>query len=260
MTEELGCRAAQIDAHFAGRLSPPDERRMRGHLGVCARCRRRYERHMLMAELDPGALDAHDRIGRGLGVLGRASPMRQAVVALLAAAAVVALVTALRPAPSPALGEFASRGVGRPAAGPSLEVYHSQPEQSFAPATGPIRRGDELAFAYTNEAGFPFLAVYGIDEHGHVYWYHPAWTMPAEDPESIRIEGGPRLRELPEAISQSLDSQELRIVAVFSSRPLHVREMERLLGSNGNARPTQESLAATLGPVQIVERTLRIEP
>jgi hypothetical protein len=260
MTDERGCCAAQIDAYFAGRLSPRDERRMRDHVGDCARCRRRYERHMLMAQLDPEALDARERIGRGLGVLVRPQPMRQVAIGLLAAAAVVALVTALRPAASPALGEFAARGLGRPAGAPSLEVYHSQPEQSFEPAAGAIRRGDELAFAYTNEANFAFLAVCGVDEHGHVYWYHPAWTTPAEDPESIRIEGGPRLRELPEAISQTLDSRELRIVAAFSSRPLHVREMERLLGANAEARTPQESFAAAFGGVEVVERTLRIEP
>jgi hypothetical protein len=84
--------------------------------------------------------------------------------------------------------------------------------------------------------------------------------MPAEDPESIRIEGGPRLRELPEAISQALDSHELRIVAAFSSRPLHVREMERVLGASADARAMEESFPAAVGRVEIVERTFRVEP
>ena len=43
-----------VDAHFRGRLSPPGEREMRGHLVTCGPCRAHYDRHLLLARVDPG--------------------------------------------------------------------------------------------------------------------------------------------------------------------------------------------------------------
>ncbi|MFP2959625.1 hypothetical protein ACLEPN_17730 [Myxococcus sp. 1LA] len=57
-----------VDRHFSGRIAPPDERRMREHLPDCAHCRERYERQLLLARLDPSALDARTRLARGLGI------------------------------------------------------------------------------------------------------------------------------------------------------------------------------------------------
>ncbi|MDB4981166.1 MAG: hypothetical protein JWM82_1918, partial [Myxococcales bacterium] len=60
----------QIDAHFSGRIASREESTMRVHLADCLPCRRRYARRRLVeARLDPKALDAYDRIGRGLGLV-----------------------------------------------------------------------------------------------------------------------------------------------------------------------------------------------
>jgi hypothetical protein len=246
-------------AHFAGRIAPSEERSMRQHLGGCAQCRRRYERHLLLAELEPNALVPQERIGRGLGVLRRGGPARPIAGALMATAAVCGLVALLRPSGPTADSEFAARGA-RPPSTASHEVYHAQPGHPFELARDSNRANDELAFAYTNQAAYPFLAVCAIDEHRHVYWYHPAWTSPAQDPDSVRIEEGARLRELPEAISQTLDGHELRVVATFSASPLHVQQVERALSAAEEGRPLQSRFVDAFGQVDVVEQTFRVAP
>jgi hypothetical protein len=159
----------------------------------------------------------------------------------------------LHPHPS-----FQARGSAsrRPA---GVEIYRAGPNQALEPAAGSIRAHDELAFAYTNAASYPFLAVFGIDDRGRVYWYHPAWTDPTGDPESIPIQGGAQIRELPEAVSHTIDGTELRIVSVFTQRPLHVREMERRIDQ---ARRRGLVLAPVLGndfgEAMVFEHTLKV--
>ena len=58
-----------VDVHFRGRLPPTREREMRGHLVTCGPCRAYYDRHLLLARVDPDdALSMHDRLARGLGL------------------------------------------------------------------------------------------------------------------------------------------------------------------------------------------------
>ncbi len=254
--EHASCRA-DIAAHFAGRISPDGERKMRAHLTRCAPCTRRYERHLLLAELEPSALDAQERLGRGLGVLRRTVPTRTAAGAWMAAAALCGLAAIARPASLVPQGEFVARG-SPPREETSLEVYHAQSGHSFDVARASIRATDELAFAYTNPAAYPYLVVCAVDEHGRVYWYHPAWTSTAEDPDSVRIEDGRAVRELPEAITQGIEGHEIRIVAVFSARPLHVREVERVLSARG-ADTLQAAFSEAFGRVSVVEQRLRVD-
>lgn len=255
------CHAA-IEAHFVGRISPDKEREMREHLAQCGACTRRYERRLLLAELDPSALDARERIGRGLGILRPARPVRPLVGAMMAAAALCGLAAIMRPAsltPYSPTRELMARGSPQPEQTASLEVYHAQPGSSFEVAGDSIRASDELAFAYTNQAAYPFLAVCAVDEHGHVYWYHPAWTSIAEDPDSVRIEGGRVVRELPEAISHELDGRKIHVVGAFSARPLHVREVERVLAAT-EGRSLEAAFSEAFGRVSVVERTYRVDP
>jgi len=64
------CRA-DIDAHFAGRGAVARERGLREHCLGCAPCRAYYERHLLLAELNPSALGVRERLARGLGLASR---------------------------------------------------------------------------------------------------------------------------------------------------------------------------------------------
>jgi hypothetical protein len=215
-----------VDRHFAGTITPEQERTMRTHLPECAGCQHRYERRLLLARLDPRALGAEDRMARGLGV---APPPRRPFgwvflsTASFATAALLVLFFVVPHAP----GEFRARG--GPGATSALLVYRLQGDHTPALVTTEIGASDELAFAYRNPGGKRHLAVFGVDEHGHVYWFHPAWTEAKEDPVAIAIEPGPGTHELPAAISQPFDGAVLHLYAAFTNEPLHVRQIEATL-------------------------------
>ena len=247
---------ALVDAHFEGRISPKDETRLRAHVSTCASCTEYYERRALLASLDPEALSLEERLGRGLGLVSedavttpsrstrpRSRP-RLAVVAfaLVAAAAIVLLVLAGRKKPDDG---FASRG-GLASGPPYVRVYTSS---GGAPSpledAGPLRRDTELGFAYESVEGKGQLMIFGLDEHGHVFWYHPAWTDPKDDPASVRVETGPGLHPLREAIAHDLDGRTLELHALFSSAPRTVKTVEGALGGK----------RAPLGPLTLPDTT-----
>jgi hypothetical protein len=244
-----------IDAHFAGTISPEDERSMRAHLSDCERCQLRYRRHLLLAKLDPHALDAEERIGRALGiskpqrVTSSSSPFTTLVrgvtpiriAATLALAAV--LVLWLR---TPRDEGFTSRGSGSMNQGPAsrIVVYRvgAEPRDGApSPVTRSIRRDDELAFAYENGAKKERLMVFGVDEHGHVYWFHPGWSNEGENPSAVAIAKDGGRQEIREAIAHRLDGERLEIHAVFVDAPLTVRAVEDILAKR----------AAPVGALQI---------
>ncbi len=97
------------------------------------------------------------------------------------------------------------------------------------PAGDVLQNGDELAFAYENGAAKRRLAIFGVDEHGHVYWFHPAWTHETDDPVAIPIETDASRHELPEAVLQRFDGKRLEIRSVFVDDPISVRQIEALL-------------------------------
>lgn len=152
-------------------------------------------------------------------------------VAVLAAAAVAAAFF-LRI--HSGAGEFSSRGNVGTLAAPSSRVfvYEVSPDGPPALAGNALRRDDELAFAYQNGAAKRRLVVFGVDEHGHVYWFHPAWTSESDDPVAIPIEADDRRHELPEAIRHRFDGTQLEIRSVFLDEPISVRQVEALLRQN----------------------------
>lgn len=228
-----------VDAHFAGHIRPTQEQRMRQHLPDCPACRRRYERQLLLAELDPSAPDAKTRLARGLGLrLSRPLPSFRLPALGMALATAAALCLVLLPrGPSVTEDGFAARGGGGlPAetAAPLL-VYRLTPDGGSEPLAQVMEARDELAFAYLNSEGRPFLMVFGVDEHGHVFWYHPSWNDASQDPAAVPVAPSADMVELPEAISQNLDGQELTLHAVFMDAPWTVRQMEAQLAQGPDA-------------------------
>jgi len=222
-------------AHFAGEISVRGERTLREHLPRCASCRRYYDQQLLLSELDPQAWTAEERLAHGLGLSARPLSAKRFELGLvfsavaLAAAVLILPRFALRHGASPAapaVEEFTPRGSAL-VAKPSLSVYRLRAGEPSSLVQDRVAATDELAFAYVNPQGFEHLLVFGVDEHGHVYWYHPAWTNAAEDPVAIAIQSGPELQELPEAVRQELDGSSLRIVALFTHARLSVHEVER---------------------------------
>jgi len=71
--------------------------------------------------------------------------------------------------------------------------------------------------------------IFAVDEHRHVYWYHPEWSSQADDPHAIAIASGTEVREIPAAVSHSFDGADLTLYAVFSNEDLTVRKVEQLI-------------------------------
>lgn len=225
-----GCaQQRRVDHHFEGTLAPSEEREMREHLTGCVDCHARYQRQLLLEQLDPAALRAQDRIGRGLGIgrVAATSVRWRAPLAALALAAGLLLFLGFRGVRSPDSG-FTARG-GEDHASGSVLVYRAAPLGKPTRAGDSIGARDELAFAYENASAKRYLMIFGIDEHRHVFWYHPGWSSPGEDPSSIAIETTPGVHHLNEAIAHQLDGRELEIHALFTDAPLSVKSVERLL-------------------------------
>jgi hypothetical protein len=73
----------------------------------------------------------------------------------------------------------------------------------------------------------------GVDEHGAVYWYYPAWTDPSATPSALPISTSGGLVELPDAIRHPLRDKQLRLLSIFTNQPLTVRQVEERLSSVG---------------------------
>lgn len=236
MNQPSACHMrSAVDDHFSGKITPAAERALREHLPACAECREYYRRHQLLSDLDPEGLDPRERLARGLGLDPRPRQRRLVWLAApaLAAAAAIALVVILWPAAGPEEGGLVSRGGQAESVPARLEVYRVQSGEPAGRVQDEISAEDELAFAYENRAGKKRLLVFGVDEHQNIYWYHPAWRDPAQNPVAVAIEGGEGIRELPEAITHSIRGESLRIYAIFTDDPLPVESIEALIEKAG---------------------------
>jgi len=220
----------QVERHFAGTISPEAERTMREHVPACDSCHDLYRRHVLLARLDPKALSPDERIARGLGLRTRPRVVAMRVGSMAVAAAAAILLLRVHPT----VDGFSSRGTlgALSPRATRVFVYDVRRGSPPAPAGSALRNGDELAFAYENGAAKRRLAVFGVDEHAHVYWFHPAWTREADDPVAIPIELDGERHELPEAVLQRFDGERLEIRGVFVDEPISVRQIEALVRRN----------------------------
>ena len=240
-----------VAAHFAGRIDPRDESALRIHLIDCAACRRLYRRALVLSEADPRALPARERLARGLGLRGAAAPAggiaaRHWSWLLLPALGAIVLVAigVTGPAPAP-------RGSGSAA----LLAYRIPAHGTPMAVDKTIDRSDELAFAYANPGAWPYLMVFAIDEHGHVYWYHPVWRVGAPPPVAVAARRGLGPFELPSATRHPFDGRRLTVYAVFAREPIGVEQIERAARTAG--RPDGLQLPSGL---QIVRRELEVSP
>lgn len=210
-----------IDDHFAGHSRPTAERELRAHLTGCTSCSAYYERHMLLARLDPSAASLETRLARGLGL----STRRRWPIVLVPLVATATAVLLFVLGPRAQTEEFTPRG-GTLEERASISVYRLPAGGAPILATETVAPDDELAFTYTNPRGWSHLVVFGVDEHQHVYWFHPLWTDAKENPTAITVETSAIPRELPSAIAHDLDGRTLEVHAIFTDRPISVREVE----------------------------------
>jgi hypothetical protein len=247
MTPARSCRQMPgVDAYFAGHLSPSRQAGLRAHLDGCDACRARFARQQHLAQLDPGALPFQDRVGRVLGLRPRAAARWLGVPALIGALAVGAVLLVGR---SFLPGGFTARGPAEPLAlilsTPGVEVLAFRVDQASATLqSGQLPAAAELAFAYRNRRGWPYLMVFARDEVGNVYWYQPSWTDGRDDPRAVALSTEPGLHELSHAVTHAFKGRRLTLCAVASDRPLSVRQLEQQLPATSPA-PVIDLLAAT---------------
>lgn len=232
-----------VDAYFAGHASPDEEIALRAHLPTCARCQRRYDRHLLLSRLDPRAPSAEDRLAAGLGFARRRRVAFALPLGALAVAAIALFVA------WPRLEDPQPRGART---SPALLIYRVADGGRVGTVETRVGASDELAFAYANPTERRYLLIYGEDEHGHVYWFHPGWPAGAPAPRAVPIRRGAGPYELPEAVRHPFDGRSLRVTAIFSDEQLGVDAVER----DGRALPSP----ATRPGAEIVQRALEVTP
>ena len=236
-----GCHGGRlVDAHFRAGTTLASERRMRGHLLACADCRKRYDRHLHLAAVDPGAvLPARTRLAHGLGLQLPSTRPWTGVGWLRAATAVAAIsLCAII-----GLGLFLRQHTSVPQARGGAVTRTSQLlvyeiAKSDTIGTGRIRnvgvrqalleidRGSGLAFAYVNSAHKHRLLVFAVDDNRHVYWYHPAWTDARDNPVGVAIVPDDAVHEISQAVTHRLAGQRLQLFGAFSDETLSVRDVE----------------------------------
>ncbi len=230
----------RVHAHFDRGLSPEEDRALFSHLPTCVRCSSLYERHLVLASLDPEAVDAKARIQRGLprAPASKRPRMRWVTPTAGALALAAALLLLLKPHHAPDDGFHPRGDASSIDASSRLSIYRVTAGAPPRSIDDRIAHTDELAFAYANPEGKRFLLVFATDENGKTYWYYPAWTRGDENPTAVPIEPSTALVELPAAITHSFEASRLRVHAVFSDVPLSVREVESRLEATPPLSPT----------------------
>lgn len=282
MIQDAHRRARDVIAdHFAGAGRPAAEQEMRAHLPTCSECHAFYERHLLLASLDPAGIPIETRLARGLGINQRGVP-RPAFFGWLslcgAAAAALLLIVNTRGTPgesgpatrhvtaaTPGLAQPSGAGVASRgpmkvpvARAPEVQVYRiftgRLGSNTSEKADDFIYAGDELAFAYRNPARKGRLLVFAVDEHGHVYWYHPGWSDAGQNPTAVPISAEPGLHELPAAVLHKFDGERIMIHALFTDRELSVRQIEAAVASAERAHSPSASVPLSIpGAIDIVQ-------
>lgn len=219
-----------VDGHFTKGLSPANEARLRAHLPGCAGCRDGYEAYQAAERLDPKAQEPRQRLATALGLPSESKWSRRrsvrwtlATVSVVGAMALLLVVTTRTQS-----GDgMVSRGRGIENA-ESLEVavFRVKGERESMRVNDGVSPSDELAFAYRNELGKAYLMIFALDGAGHVAWYHPAWTDPADNPRAVPITRQVGFKELPEAVRQPLQGPSLTVHALFMDKALDVRAVE----------------------------------
>jgi hypothetical protein len=254
MTDHEQSRRAIAD-HFAGRAEPRAEARMRAHLPTCARCKHRYNRHLLLASLTPGAPTWEQRLACGLGLRLRPARPFWSNARFLVAAAIplILLIAHVRRTPT---DDLRARGnAAAIEAAQSLSIYRLG-SGTLVLADNWIARGDALAFAYANPAGRKYVMIFGVDEHGDVYWFQPGWPAGTPPPRSLPAVAGPGPHELPDAVKHDFDGSRLDLFALFSESAFPAAFVDRKVtwATTGSVLPLDQE------GVTIVRRRLEIRP
>jgi hypothetical protein len=258
----------EIDRYFGGARDAATIRLALANVSRCGRCRRRYERHLLVERVLPDAPAAVDRLWETIAASAGGPEARAAsrgfggrAALLVAAVAGVVLVSgpsrrATEPQPPVARGGE----TGAPAA-PTLHVYRNVGGRA-EPVAGNLRGHDGLLVAYSNPSDLGYLMVFAVDGSGGVHWYYPAYARLGDDPAAVPIRARALGVELGEEIHHDLPVGSLRMVALFLPEPRRVLDVERAvaaaLARAGGALDKLAGLAAP-GGVEVAQ-SLQVVP
>jgi hypothetical protein len=227
-----GSAHALVDRHFAGHGDGDADGRLFRHLRRCADCRGRYRSLSLLEALEPtSGQDARARLGRGIfPAVPTRSAGRRPVVWLSALAAVGLGGLLLVRLPRHEGSSFAPRGPADAVTARAALTLYRVPERGAPERTGAVlRAGDALAFSYANPSAHGYLMVFAYDGAGHVFWFWPAWSEAATDPQAVPIRAGGGPVELVEAVRHPLRPGALTLVGLFLDRPISVHQVEGAL-------------------------------
>ena len=59
-------------------------------------------------------------------------------------------------------------------------------------------------------------SVFAVDERRRVYWYHPAWTTPAENPVGVAIATDDAIHEIAQVIDHRLEGGRVQLFGLFA--------------------------------------------
>jgi len=149
------------------------------------------------------------------------------VATALAMAAGLLLALWLRPA-----GDgFATKGgsVQTAERWAGIKVWRVDRSGAVAALGTTMQADDALLFSYSNSGPDPFgyLMIFGVDQRGRVFWYHPAFTDAATDPAALPIQGGQVDVELTEQVRHELGTGRLTLYGLFTRQPLGVKIVEQ---------------------------------
>lgn len=255
-----------------GELTENAAQSLQGHLATCPDCRQRAsDLRRLVGELpeslaapsDEAFVTAVMRRARGAPARPPRLPLALAAAASLAIAGVS--LWSVRGGsgsegglPATAVGFQARGGMVSRSGVHAMTVYaHPQSDPGRRRALSPgdsLQQGDGLSFEVRNASGATVqLLLFGVDAAGEVHWFHPGWSDPSEDPQSVEVTSVAAFQPLPGGVTpDSPATGSFQVVAVFSPRVYRVSEVERLVRDHGSGSLSRQFAEADV-------HTLRIE-
>lgn len=253
----------ELLAAILGELTVNQTSDVARHRASCARCQRAAREHeLLLSDLraEPELASSGEAFNARVLAACKAAPLappraalrrprRGILSATLVAAAALLVVNGAGERAQPA--SISARGEHTAASFAELSFVRDGVLHPLAGARlGP---GDALAVRCTNNRDETrYLAVFALDVQNAVHWVYPAFLDERSDPSSLPIPPLTRGLLLPELVEPERPAAgQLRVFALFSARPLHVRELEARLVHF--ARDPQASLGTAEEELELSE-------
>jgi len=247
MSSRSRSQKMMLAAHLEGEVTLSERAAIEGELRDSANARRTLEQLRKLSELlaapatDLENIDLASRVRAKVRQASNEQPQRSRRVAALFLGGLAACIgCALFFVRGPQeISEFRAKGNEAPAlegrrwAG--IQVQRVAKNGGPLPLGATITRDDGLLFSYTNLGPHPFdyLMIFATDASGEVRWYYPAYESAADNPQSIAITPGGANVPLGEIVHQDTVDGPLSLYALFTARPLSVKEVEAWVIKHG---------------------------